>query len=166
MARTVPGRLSYCLRARRHMLVSEQCDHAEQSQQRRCDPPDRLLRPMPLGLKAQALAYFLEGCLHLPTSHEPTDDPLRVGAEIGAKERLSSEPSACGSRIRTQRKGTAGNPVLCQTAVSETISTVRSSLPYQLATVMGLQTVAGSSATTERFGRRSPLRRGLPIWPR
>src|SRR5215207_3399811 len=93
MALTVPGRSSYCLRARRHMLVSKQCDHGEQSQQRRCDPPDRLLRPMPLGLKAQALAYFLEGRLHLPTSHEPIDDSLRVSAEIGAKERLGSELS-------------------------------------------------------------------------
>jgi hypothetical protein len=35
----------------------------------------------------------------------------------------------------------------------------------QLATVMSLQTVVGSSATTERFGTRSPLRRGLPICP-
>ena len=72
---------------------------------------------------------------------------------------------ASGSRISTHRKGTAGKPVLCQTAVSETISTVRCALPYQLATVMVLQTVSGSSATTERLGRRSPLSRGLPICP-
>ena len=71
--------------------------------------------------------------------------------------------SPCGSRIRTQRNGTAGKPVVCQTAVSETISTVRAPLPYQLVTVMGLQTVVGSSAIIERFGSLSPLRRGLPI---
>jgi hypothetical protein len=66
--------------------------------------------------------------------------------------------------MSTQRNNTAGKkPVLCQDAVSETVSTVRSSLPYQLFTGMALQSVVGSSATTERFGRRSPLRRGLPI---
>jgi len=49
------------------------------------------------------------------------------------------------------------------TAVSEETSTMRSPLPYQLANVVSCQTVSGSSATTERLGRRSPLRRGLPI---
>ena len=38
-----------------------------------------------------------------------------------------------GSRISTQRKGTAGNPVLCQIAAAETTFTVRFSLPYQSA---------------------------------
>ena len=66
--------------------------------------------------------------------------------------------------MSTQRNGMAGKkPVLCQDAVSETVSTVRSSLPCQLFTVMALQIMVGSSATTERFSRRSPLRRGLPI---
>jgi hypothetical protein len=165
MSLTVPGRLSYCLRAPRHMLVSEQCDHGEQSQQRRCDPADRLLRPMPLGLKAQALAYFLEGCLHLPTSHEPADDPLRVGAEIGAKERLGSELAL---RVSDQNpaQGHGGQPCAVPDGrVGDYLYGVRSSLPYQRATVIGLQTVAGSSATTERFASLSPLRRGLPIWP-
>ena len=60
---------------------------------------------------------------------------------------------------------TAGRPVLCQTAVAETTSTVRSSLPYHRATEIGVQVVDGSCATTERFVSRSPLRRGLPIWP-
>jgi hypothetical protein len=40
--------------------------------------------------------------------------------------------SPWGSRMSTQRNGMAGKkPVLCQDAVSETVSTVRSSLPYQ-----------------------------------
>jgi hypothetical protein len=41
--------------------------------------------------------------------------------------------------MRTQRNGTAGKPVLCQMAVSETISAPCSVLPYQLATLMGVQ---------------------------
>ena len=73
--------------------------------------------------------------------------------------------SPCGSRTSTQRMGTAGSPVLYQTAVAEATSTVRSPLPYQSSTVAGAQTVEGSSATSDRFGRRSPLRRGLPICP-
>ncbi len=75
-----------------------------------------------------------------------------------------SNPS-WGSRISTQRNGTAGDPVPYQMAVFETISTGRSPPPYQLLTVMGSQVVFGSSATTERFGTREPFRRGLPICP-
>ncbi len=70
--------------------------------------------------------------------------------------------SPLGSRTKTQRRGTANKPVLYQTAVLEAISTMRSPLPYHLAILAGFQTVFGSSATPERFGRRSPLRRGLP----
>ena len=88
---------------------------------------------MPLSLKSQALTYFLKGALHLPAPHKPGDDPLRVGTKIGAKERLGPELSL-GVSDQLGRNGTAGKPVLCQTAVSETISTVRSSSPYQLVT--------------------------------
>ena len=48
------------------------------------------------------------------------------------------------------------------TAVLEANSTVRCPLPYQLAILVGFQTVIGASATSERLGSRSPLRRGLP----
>src|SRR5215211_5025925 len=68
-----------------------------------------------------------------------------------------------GSRTRTQRTGTANKPVKYHTAVWEESSTIRSPLPYQLAILVGFQTVFGSSATTDRLGSRSPLRRGLPI---
>src|SRR4051812_50214787 len=72
-----------------------------------------------------------------------------------------------GSRISTQRRGTAGNPVLYQAAVPETISTARSLLPYQWRSVIDAHSVSGFSATTERLGSRSPLRRGPPIlWGR
>jgi hypothetical protein len=40
---------------------------------------------------------------------------------------------------------------------------MRSPLPYQLAIVVGFQTVLGASATSERLGKRSPFMRGLPI---
>jgi hypothetical protein len=59
----------------------------------------------------------------------------------------------------------ANKPVLYHTAVSEAISTIRSLSPYQLVIVVSFQTVFAAWATTERFGRRSPLRRGLPICP-
>jgi len=48
---------------------------------------------MPLGLKEQALRYFLKGSLHLPAHNKPGDDPLRVGTKIGAKKCLGSELS-------------------------------------------------------------------------
>src|SRR5215216_5918021 len=73
--------------------------------------------------------------------------------------------SPSGSRTKTQRTGTANKPVEYHTAVAETISTARSPLPYQLAISAASQTVVGSSATTERLGSRSPLRRGLPFCP-
>src|SRR5215213_7647724 len=46
---------------------------------------------MPPCLKAQTLAHFLEGRLHLPASNKPRDDLLRLGGEIGAKECLGLE---------------------------------------------------------------------------
>src|SRR5215211_2852280 len=38
-------------------------------------------------------------------------------------------------------------------------------LPYQCATVIGIQSVFGSLASTQRLGKRSPLSRGRPIRP-
>src|SRR5215212_2067942 len=106
MALAVPGCLSDCLRALRHMLVSEQRDHGEQSQQRRGSPLDRSLGPMPLSLKSQALTYFLKGGLHLPTPYEPGDDPLRIDTKIGAKKRLDPELSLrVSDQHPTQRHG-------------------------------------------------------------
>src|SRR5215208_7358294 len=73
--------------------MSQQRDHREQGQQRRSAPPNSPFGPMPLSLESQALAYLLKGGLHLPTSHEPGYDALRVGTKIGAKERLGPELS-------------------------------------------------------------------------
>src|SRR3712207_6896925 len=60
----------------------------------------------------------------------------------------------CGSRIRTQRRGTAGSPVLYQMAVLELTSIVRSSPPYHSATVMGLQVVRSEEHTSELQSRQ------------
>jgi hypothetical protein len=87
-----------------------------------------------------------------------------VSRSVHSKAWVSNFFSSCGSRISTQRNGPAGKPVEYQIAVVETISTTRSVPPYQLLTVMGIQVVFGSSTIAERFGRREPLRRGLPIF--
>ncbi len=90
---------------------------------------------------------------------------MRAGsASRSVHNKAWASNSSRGSRISTQRNGTAGKPVEYQTAVSETISTGRSVPPYQPLTVIGVQAVRGSSSTAERFGRRGPFRRGLPIW--
>jgi len=99
----------------------------------------------------------------VPPPYEPRDDPLWVGSKVGAQQGLGFELSSLGSRINTQRNGHGGQTrAVYQMALSETISTVRCALPYQLATVIGIQTVFGSSATTERLGSRLPFLRGLP----
>ena len=51
--------------------------------------------------------------------------------------------------------------MLCQTAVSETTSTERFSLPYQLLAVMALQTVDGSSDSGRIFGNDREVRQPL-----
>jgi hypothetical protein len=43
---------------------------------------------MPLGLKAQTLAHFLEGRLHLPASDKPRDDLSRLDGKVGAQQSL------------------------------------------------------------------------------
>src|SRR5215203_7457037 len=53
--------------------------------------------------------------------------------------------SSLGSRINTQRTGTAGNPVEYHTAVWETTSTARSPSPYQWASVTGVHTISPTS---------------------
>src|ERR687893_136389 len=61
--------------------------------------------------------------------------------------------------------GTAGNPMLYQTAVAEATFPVCSPLLYQSSTVADAQAVLGSSATTAGFGRRSHFRPGRSICP-
>src|SRR5215211_2902478 len=110
------------------------------------------------------LTHLLEGHFQLPAHHKPTEDLLRIGIEVGTQQCLGFELSF---RItdETQRTGTANKPVEYHTAVLEAISIIRSPLPYQLVIVAGFQRVFGASATSERLGKRSPLSRGLPIWP-
>jgi hypothetical protein len=144
--------------------MGEQSDHREQSHKGRRGPAYRHIRPLTLRLESQMPPHLLEGYLELPTRDEPREDLLRIGVEVGAEEGLGLELSPW-VWINTQRTGTANKPVEYHTAVSEVISTMRSVSPYQLASVVGFQTVVGSSATSERLGKRSPLRRGLLIWP-
>ena len=74
---------------------------------------------MPLGLKAQTLAHFLEGSLQLPASDKLRDGLSRLGGEIGAKKCLGYELFLGVSDQSTQRKSTADKPVLYRSAVSE-----------------------------------------------
>jgi hypothetical protein len=100
--------------------------------------------------------YFLEGLLHLPPPDEPRDDPLGIDIEIGTERRAWVSNSSRGSRISAERKGTAGSPrAVPDRCCCRATSTLRFSLPHQ--------SVAGSSAATERFGRHSPFKRGLPL---
>src|SRR5829696_5128546 len=105
---------------------------------------------MPLGLEPQALTHLLKGGFHLPALHKPSNDSLRPGAELGAQQGLCLELfSRIADQHPAQRHG--GKSRAVQSAVPEAISTVRSSAPYQLVTVVGSQVVAGSSAIIERF---------------
>jgi hypothetical protein len=54
---------------------------------------------------------------------------VRIGLEVGIHRRAWGSNPPSGSRISTQRTGTAGKPVEYHTAVAEAISTVRSPLP-------------------------------------
>src|ERR671914_253020 len=56
-------------------------------------PPISFLRPLPLCREAQALTHRLKGGRWRPPPYKPRDDPLGLCAEVGAKERLSSELS-------------------------------------------------------------------------
>src|SRR5918994_5367676 len=73
--------------------------------------------------------------------------------------------SPCGSRIRTQHTGTAGKPVEYHTAEAEAISTVRCPLSYQLAILVGFQTVFGSLPTTDGLAAARPLCAASPFGP-
>jgi hypothetical protein len=101
--------------------------------------------------------HLLEGYFQLPAHNKPADDLLRISVNVGTKESLCLELSFRITHQSTQRIGTAYKPVEYQTDVSDAISTVRTPLPYQLATVMGFQRVEGSWATSERLGKRSPF---------
>jgi hypothetical protein len=90
----------------RHSSVGEERDQGEKAQQRRSGAPYCQLRPLPLRLESQPLTHLLKGGFHLPAPYEPRDDPLGIGAEIGAKERLSPELSfRITDQNSTQRHG-------------------------------------------------------------
>jgi hypothetical protein len=160
----IPGRLSGGVwgTAFGHVLMSEQRDHREQGQQgggtvlwmaisdqcRWVSKPRRWRTSWKVGSICQRLT---------------NQEMICPGSTVrSVHSKAWGLNSSCGSRINTQRNGTAGKPVLYQTAVAEITSTVRSWLPYQPAIVTGSHSASGSAATTERFATRSPLRRGRP----
>src|ERR687894_2436972 len=83
MALVVPGRSANGVHVLiiSHLVVSQEGDHGEQAQQRRGGPSNRLLRPLPLGLEAQALTHLLKSSLHLPSADKVRDDPLGICIE-------------------------------------------------------------------------------------
>jgi hypothetical protein len=94
------------------------------------------LRALPLSLEPQALAHLLKGGFHLPSPDEPRDDLLRLGSKVSAQQGLGFELALrVANQYPTQGHG-GQTRALYQMALSETISTVRSTLPYQLATVI------------------------------
>src|SRR3712207_6933601 len=44
------------------------------------------LRPLPLCLESQVPTHLLEGHLQLPAHHEPGEDLVRIGLEVGTQE--------------------------------------------------------------------------------
>src|SRR3712207_5838947 len=163
MTLVVPGRPPKGTRCLCHPAMCKQRHQREQTQQRRGGPSYGQIRPLPLRLEPEMPSHLLESYLQLPQRITNRETIFFGSALRSVRRKAWVLNSSCGSRTNTQRKGTANKPVLYHTAVAEATSTMRSSLPYQLAIMVGFQTVFGSSATTERLGRRSPLRRGLPI---
>src|SRR5215211_5773383 len=108
--------------------------------------------------------HLLDRYFQLPAHNKPGEDLLWIGLKVCTQKCLCLELALRITHQNPQRTGTANKPVEYQMAVSEAISTIRSLSPYQLAIVVVFQTVARSWATSERFGRRSPLRRGLPAF--
>jgi hypothetical protein len=151
-----------------HSSVGEEGDQREQAQQSRSGAPDSLLRALPLRFEPQALTHLLKGGFHLPAPYKPRDDPLGIGAEIGAKERLSSELSLRitdqdpAHRHGRQARGVPKRAVL-ETTSTEYAPQRHTNGPLPMGHYQDLHCVLGSWATTERFGNRSPLSRGLPI---
>src|SRR5215218_954572 len=83
-------------------------------------------------------------CWKVTSNCQRITNQLRISSgsasrSVHNRARVLNSPS--GSRMRTQRTGTANKPVEYHTAVREETSTVRSPLPYQLAIVVSFQTV-------------------------
>jgi hypothetical protein len=161
----VPGRLPEGACCLRHPPMGEHADHREQAQS-----SAGVVRRM--AISDHCLCVSNPRCLRI--SWKVTSNCQRItnqqtiflgSAPRSVQRRAWALNAPWGSRISTQRTGTAGKPVEYHTALAQAISTVRSPLPYQLAILVIFQTVLGSSATTERLGKRSPFMRGLPIWP-
>lgn len=164
MGFVVPGRLANGTRGLRHSLMCEQRDQREQIQERRRGPPDRQLRSLPLGLYSQMPTYLLKGHLELPAHDEPGEDPLRIGAEVGADQGLGGEgaPRVADQRL-AQGHGEQARAVPDRRGRSD----LHHALPLAVPVGNRNRSPVGGWVfdLAERFGRRSPFRRGLPICP-
>ena len=89
-----------------HVLMSEQADQREHNQEAgvvlRIASSDQCLCVS----KPKCLTHLLEGSFHLPAPYEPRDDLRWLGSR-SVHSRAWVSNSSSGSRIRTQRNGTA-----------------------------------------------------------
>ena len=83
----VPGGLEG-IRASGEDVAGPQADEAVEPEQDRGGPFDGEVGPLPLGLDAEMGAGLLECDFDLPSSHEDTDDLLRLDSGVGAEEGL------------------------------------------------------------------------------
>jgi hypothetical protein len=110
-------------------------------------------------------AHLLEGHLKLPAHHVPTYYLLRIGIEIGAQEGLGFEPSfGIADQDPTDGHGEQARGVPHGRLGSDLDRALPAPVP--IGNLGWLPNGAlGFSATAQRLGSRSPLRRGLPLCP-
>src|SRR3954469_24208560 len=85
---------------------------------------------------------------------------ISPGSSSGSRlKKACGSRSPVGSRTRTQRSGTGGEPLRYQTATSEARATVRVWLPYQPVSVTVRQAVAASASRCLSLGRWRPYHR-------
>ncbi len=87
----IPGGLAGRQFAPSGMLMRQQSQQREQSQQSRRRAHDRQIRPLALGLEAQMLANFMEGDFQLPSENEPFHDLHRLDVQVRAQQGLGLE---------------------------------------------------------------------------
>ena len=85
MSLVVPARSPEDTRRPSQLAMGEQSDQREQPQQHWCGAPYRHIRPLTLRLESEMPTHLLEGYFQLPTHHEPREDLLGIGLEVGTQ---------------------------------------------------------------------------------
>ena len=107
------------------------------------------IRPLALGLHAQVSPHLLKGDLQLQRS--TNHSRICVGSADGSvQSKAWGVNSLCGSRTKTQRRGTGGLPERYQTAVCDVSSTVRVVPSYQAADTLIHDTAGKSGVSSAR----------------